>query len=193
MADWSTQPAEGGPHQPHCPLLPRHRRPRLLHGLPRRLPQLGRTAGTRASASATGPCSTSVFQTDARLFVNTATGRSLRKDLPLLRRRHHLVASAPGGDLVLAEASPPHAVRVLNPFTGAMTRFAAPVPSENGVDAHVIGASPTFVLLADSSSRVYFADPESEGFIRLAVIGGLYAAAGEQGSVASILLPEPSR
>uniref|UniRef100_A0A0E0KJT3 KIB1-4 beta-propeller domain-containing protein n=1 Tax=Oryza punctata TaxID=4537 RepID=A0A0E0KJT3_ORYPU len=145
-----------------------------------------------------------VFQTDARLFVNTATGRFLRKDLPLLGRgrRYRLVASAPGGDLVLAEASPPHAMRVLNPFTGSVTRFAAALPSEDGVDAHVIGACPTLVLLADSSAMVYFADPDSEAFsvfeesyacnlIRLAVIGGRYAAAGEQGgSVASILLPE---
>ncbi|BAH92389.1 Os03g0783800 [Oryza sativa Japonica Group] len=50
-----------------------------------------------------------VFQTDARLFANAATGRFLRMDLPLLGRgrRYRLVASAPGGDLVLAEASPP--------------------------------------------------------------------------------------
>lgn len=97
-------------------------------------------------------------------------------------------------------------MRVLNPFTGAAkrgatTRFAAPLPCEDGFDAHVIGASPTLVLLADDSAKVYFADPDSEGFsvfeesyacalIRLAVVGGRYAAAGELGSVASILVPE---
>uniref|UniRef100_A0A0E0D7R8 KIB1-4 beta-propeller domain-containing protein n=1 Tax=Oryza meridionalis TaxID=40149 RepID=A0A0E0D7R8_9ORYZ len=123
-----------------------------------------------------------VFQTDARLFVNAATGRFLRRDLPLLGRgrRYRLVASAPGGDLVLAEASPP-------------ARGARPQPVHRRHDALRRGAA--------IRGRVYFADPDSEGFsvfeesyacalISLAVVGGRYAAAGEQGSVASILVPE---
>uniref|UniRef100_A0A0D9VZT5 DUF295 domain-containing protein n=1 Tax=Leersia perrieri TaxID=77586 RepID=A0A0D9VZT5_9ORYZ len=133
-----------------------------------------------------------VFQTDARLF-----------NLPLLGRRYRLVSTVPGAaDLVVAEATPPHAVRVLNPFTGAVARFAAPLPFYDGaVDARVIGVSPTLVLIAYSSSKVYFADPDSESFavyeeayacalIRLAVAAGRYDAAGEVGSVASILIPE---
>ncbi|KAJ1290376.1 hypothetical protein BS78_02G238200 [Paspalum vaginatum] len=62
-------------------------------------------------------------QSDARLFVNAATGRFVRKDLPLLRR-YYLIAGAFGGLLVLAEKSSPHAALLLNPFTGSLTRLA---------------------------------------------------------------------
>nr|CAB3457565.1 unnamed protein product [Digitaria exilis] len=68
-----------------------------------------------------------VFQSDAHLFINTATGRRfVRKDLPLLRR--YFVVAADGGSIVLVERASPHAACVLNPFTGSLVRFLAPMP-----------------------------------------------------------------
>lgn len=58
-----------------------------------------------------------VFRSDSRLLVNTATGRVVRKELPLLRR-YLAIATAHGGFFVLADREPPHATLVLNPFTG---------------------------------------------------------------------------
>ncbi|KAE8792194.1 hypothetical protein D1007_33354 [Hordeum vulgare] len=43
-----------------------------------------------------------VFQTDARLMVDTATGRVLRKDLPVLRK-YDVTATTPCGFLVLTD------------------------------------------------------------------------------------------
>ena len=83
-----------------------------------------------------------VHQSDARLFVNAGTGRFVRRDLPLLRR-YNIVASAAGGLVVLAERSAPHAARVLNPFTGGMISFVAPVPCLYDPAVHVIGSLQT--------------------------------------------------
>lgn len=138
-----------------------------------------------------------VHQSDARLFVNASTGRFVLKDLPLLRR-YFVVAGAAGGSVVLAERTAPHAARVLNPFTGAMVSFEAPVPSEGKVAAHVIGSSPTLVLLSDHS--IYRAHPDSKSFaerkeedfdfppVRIAVKVGIYAAAREDASLGSLLV-----
>lgn len=145
-----------------------------------------------------------VFQSDTYLFVNTSTGRFLHKDLPLLRNRNHnycFITSTTGGLLVMADRDPPHAALVLNPFTGYLIRFMAPVPSgELQVIASVIGSSPTLVLVCGVSPRkLYWADPDSEcfreyeeiytssPFIRLAATGGVYAA-GEHGSVAALVV-----
>ncbi|KAL6616730.1 hypothetical protein ACP70R_039000 [Stipagrostis hirtigluma subsp. patula] len=106
--------------------------------------------------------------TDARVFVNTTTGRFLRKDLPLLRR-YHMVVSNTGGFLVLADRNPPHAPLVLNPFTGSMIRFKAPpVRSEFDLTADVVGDSPTLLLATRSAHDKFvfhLADPDSEHFI----------------------------
>ncbi|ONM56297.1 hypothetical protein ZEAMMB73_Zm00001d021117 [Zea mays] len=105
-----------------------------------------------------------VHQSDARLFVNAGTGRFVRRDLPLLRR-YNVVASAAGGLVVLAERSFPHAARVLNPFTGAMISFGAPVPCLCDAAAHVIGDSlPTLILLPNDSRTVYWANSGSKRF-----------------------------
>ncbi|CAL5073401.1 unnamed protein product [Urochloa decumbens] len=145
-----------------------------------------------------------VHQTDARLFVNAATGRFVRKDLPLLRG-YFVVAGGGGGAIVLAERAAPHAARVLNPFTGSLLRFEAPVPSERVVSAHVIGSgssSLTLVLICDESGTIYWANPDSACFvefkqkhyahplIKLALVGAIYdAAAREDGlSMATSLL-----
>ncbi|KAG2655858.1 uncharacterized protein LOC120647924 [Panicum virgatum] len=147
----------------------------------------------------------------ARLFVNAATGRFVRKDLrPVFQSYFLLVAGAGGGSLVLAGGSSPHAACLLNPFTGSFVQFAAPVPPELELElkvaAHVIGgSSPKLILLrvgADNTT-IYWADPNSGSFnvfkqnhcdSRLAgqaLVGGIYAAGLEleqHGSPPSTLL-----
>ncbi|ONM56296.1 hypothetical protein ZEAMMB73_Zm00001d021115 [Zea mays] len=103
-----------------------------------------------------------VHQSDARLFVNVATGRFVRRDLPLLRR-YDVVAGAAGGLVVLAERTAPYTARILNPFTGAMISFVAPVPCLYDPAAHVIGSLPTLVFISkDDSPTIYWADPDSK-------------------------------
>ncbi|TVU08770.1 hypothetical protein EJB05_42182, partial [Eragrostis curvula] len=128
---------------------------------------------------------------ECRLFVNLATGRFVRKDMPILRK-YFVVAGAGGGQLVLAERNAPHAARVLNPFTGGMIRFKAAVPSsEMEVVAHVIGSS--LVLVCGKSRAIYRADPDDKYFyfpnleetrfsvplVWTTLVGGIYAAACE--------------
>ncbi|CAN6237062.1 unnamed protein product [Urochloa humidicola] len=151
----------------------------------------------------------------ARLFVNAATGRFVRRDLRPALRGHFVVAAAAGGALVLADRTRPHAASLLNPFTGSLTRFAAPVPAELELEvaAHVIGSSPPTLLLLRydcAYATVYWADPISERFsfprstrfvvvnengcgsrlARQALAGGIFAAGGlEGGSSASLLHP----
>ncbi|KAF8694978.1 hypothetical protein HU200_038090 [Digitaria exilis] len=113
-----------------------------------------------------------VYQSDERLFVNTATGRFVRRDLSLLRRSYFVVAGADGGSIVLAERASPHAARVLNPFTGSLVRFVAPVPTEErDFVAHVISSSPpTLVLRCDESgTMIYWVYPDSESFFTIAL------------------------
>jgi hypothetical protein len=107
----------------------------------------------------------------ALLFVNTATGRFLRRTLPLLRdpAGHAFVTSTTGGLLVLAATDPPHAVSVLNPFTGSLIRFAAPLPSVPRPRLRltadvVVGPSPALVLVSVGRSFVCCAAPQSESF-----------------------------
>ncbi|KAJ1287206.1 hypothetical protein BS78_03G413200 [Paspalum vaginatum] len=89
----------------------------------------------------------------ACLFVNAATGRFLRRTLPALLLRDHLflVTTTAGGLLVL------------NPFTGSLIRFAAPLPITpvTCFTADVVGSSPTLFLACISTNRVYWADPQS--------------------------------
>ncbi|KAK1670802.1 hypothetical protein QYE76_058961 [Lolium multiflorum] len=135
-----------------------------------------------------------VVQNDERLMVNTATGRVLRKDLPLLRQYYLVTVTTNGAYFVLADREHPHAARVLNPFTGHMIRFAAAVPYNMEVTsaAFSCGSSPKLRLLWESDvcdlhgySNLYTADPDSECFTayeaeysgmlkRLAVVGGTF-------------------
>jgi hypothetical protein len=106
-----------------------------------------------------------VFQSDSRLMVNTVSGRVIRKNLPLLRR-FYVVATTHGGFFVLAEKKPPHAACVLNPFTGHLIQFMAPLLCLKDLSAAVIGSAPSIVLLSDSDRLClrYEADPDSECF-----------------------------
>ncbi|XBI31887.1 hypothetical protein VPH35_055407 [Triticum aestivum] len=100
-----------------------------------------------------------------RLLVNTASGRFLHRELPLLRD-YYVVATTLNGFFVLAEKSPPHAARVFNPLTGAMIRFAAPVPPDGEVAAALrFGmALPMLTLICDSSRKHYVAFSDYECF-----------------------------
>jgi hypothetical protein len=108
-----------------------------------------------------------VFESDARLLVNTATGRVVRKDLPLLRR-FYVVATTHGGFFVLADKEPPHTARILNPFTGHMILFVAPVPSNMDISAAALCGDPfpNLVLLSNTYYERYTAAVQSESFIR---------------------------
>ncbi|CAM0884982.1 unnamed protein product [Alopecurus aequalis] len=128
-----------------------------------------------------------VFQSDARLMVNTATGRVVRKD-----RRYEVTATTPCGFVVLADLEPPHAASVLNPLTGHMIRFKVSVPFDMGISAAALsgGSSPDLFLLSDRCYEYYRANPDSSGFnlnedeflfllLRLPVGGGTCANGGK--------------
>ncbi|XP_073351865.1 uncharacterized protein [Aegilops tauschii subsp. strangulata] len=158
-----------------------------------------------------------VFQSDSRLLVNIATGRAVRKDLPVLRN-YHVVATTHGGFFVLADKETYDAV-VLNPFTGHMIRFKVFVPSHTDISAAALSglftgklltrsvvpelrSSPTLILLSDSCYEQYMAVPDSDRLttddedlklfvlLRLAISGGVCAADGWQSTRA--LLPVSS-
>jgi hypothetical protein len=155
------------------------------------------------------------------LLVNTTTGRFLRKEPPLLRD-HYITISTRDGLLILLDFASstqdgvpnlmdikPYTVSVLNPITGYLIPFIAPVPDDEFVESATLlsGSSPTLVLLVcnklfidydpdgslhDSSRKVYMGDPSSESFavyedknacplIRLAVRG--ICTNGESGTV----------
>ncbi|CAM0885009.1 unnamed protein product [Alopecurus aequalis] len=137
--------------------------------------------------SAATPCSSLDAEDRTRLLVNTATGRVLRKDLPMLRR-YHLVTTTAGGFFVLAAREPPHAACILNPLTGHLIHFTAPMVTD-GVDAAAVygpAAALTLAMFCDSCRKLYTATPDSgcfdtyeDGnerypFMRLVVLGTIY-------------------
>ena len=112
-----------------------------------------------------------VFETGSCLMVNTASGRVLRKDLPVLRKYYVAAVTTNGALFILADREHPHAARVLNPFTGHMIRFKAAVPYNMEVSSAALscGSSPSLRLTWDSDSgepdgycHLYTADPESQ-------------------------------
>ncbi|KAM0905735.1 hypothetical protein ACQ4PT_017212 [Festuca glaucescens] len=136
-----------------------------------------------------------------RLLVNTATGRVLRKDLPMLRR-YYVVTTTPGGFFVLADREPPHAACILNPFTGYLVRFMAPMVTD-GVDAAAVyghAAAPTLMLFCDSCRKLYMAETDSVSFDayeddkntypsrRLGVLGILYSGAEVSKKIFDLML-----
>lgn len=97
-----------------------------------------------------------VFRTGPSLLVNTATGRFLRKELPMLRD-YFVTDTTMDGLLLLMERDSPYALCVLNPLTGYMIRFMVTLP--DGVTLEfptlVCGPSPTLVLLCNKSLMAY--------------------------------------
>ncbi|KAK1670805.1 hypothetical protein QYE76_058964 [Lolium multiflorum] len=97
-------------------------------------------------------------------FVNTTTGRFLRKSMTCLRR-YFFVGASPNGLLVLGERAPPYQTRVLNPFTGAVVNFKAPIPADMVQDV-IVMPSPMMVFIFTGSHKyaVSWADQSSESF-----------------------------
>ncbi|XP_037410391.1 uncharacterized protein LOC119273273 [Triticum dicoccoides] len=107
------------------------------------------------------------FQSDGcRVLVNTATGRFLRKQLPL-PRHYYVVTTTVNGFFVLADRSPPHAARVLNPLTGAVVVFKAPMPRDASVAVFFScgGTAHNLTVLCDSTRKYYTAVPDRESFV----------------------------
>uniref|UniRef100_A0ACD5XKU6 Uncharacterized protein n=1 Tax=Avena sativa TaxID=4498 RepID=A0ACD5XKU6_AVESA len=104
-----------------------------------------------------------------RLLVNKTTGRFLRKDLPMLRR-YYVITTGPDGFFVLADREPPHAVCILNPFTGYLLRFMTPMV-DFAVDSAAIHGweeGPLLLILfCDSCRKLYIAHTDSECFYLL--------------------------
>ncbi|KQK11627.1 hypothetical protein BRADI_2g61292v3 [Brachypodium distachyon] len=97
-------------------------------------------------------------------FVNVSTGRFLRKRLPCLRDYFFVGAATGSGFLVVGERAWPYQTRVINPFTGTMVEFRAPIPLKR-VDAVVVTFSPMMVFISDENERyVQWADENSESF-----------------------------
>ncbi|CAM0885000.1 unnamed protein product [Alopecurus aequalis] len=110
------------------------------------------------------------------LWVNTATGRFVPKELPLL---HGYCGSTttPDGLLILTDNKPPYGISLLNAFTGYSVRFAAPPPDQIMESAALVsGSPPTLVLsckkmdidddfvLIESDRKVYTAYPDRKSF-----------------------------
>ncbi|WVZ78800.1 hypothetical protein U9M48_026451 [Paspalum notatum var. saurae] len=142
-----------------------------------------------------------------RLMVNTATGRFLRKKIPMLDG-YCVVCCTADGLLVLADWGARHLACVLNPLTGYMVRFKAPM--RDGVFAAAVstggGSSPPTLLLYcycndDGRRKLYRATPDSESFTRYkkytyplakkAVVGCFSVERCEGGDSLPAFLPAP--
>ncbi|KAM0900226.1 hypothetical protein ACQ4PT_020783 [Festuca glaucescens] len=107
----------------------------------------------------------------ALVFVNTSTGRFIRRRLSLLDN-YNLVGTS-DGLLVLAKESPPHTALVLNPFTGSVVRFAAPIPRGGAKVVAVTASNPMMIFSysheisvdnEDAFGSVWIASPTRERF-----------------------------
>jgi hypothetical protein len=100
-----------------------------------------------------------------RLFLNTATGRFLHRDLPELAN-YYLITST-GGLLVLARRSSPHTMLIVNPLTASCIMFKAPMPDfllHTVAHLRVSGTAPTLVLEHPTYCMAYSAMPDDEHF-----------------------------
>ncbi|KAM0907516.1 hypothetical protein ACQ4PT_016038 [Festuca glaucescens] len=143
---------------------------------------------------------------DDRLFLHVPTGRFRRLRLPVLR--DHLVLTASDGLIVLRDREHPRLARVLNPFTGDMLHFAAPLWERLGSVAKLHaavsgGARPALLVWRKWDARghtVLCGDPTSaeftEGYIGKDLLttmvtfqGSIYLA-GQEGSVLKLVPAE---
>ncbi|KAF6988416.1 hypothetical protein CFC21_005953 [Triticum aestivum] len=127
---------------------------------------------------------------DVCLLVNTVSGRYHGRDMPLLRK-YYIISITIDGLLVLMAKIPPHAVCVLNPFTGHMVHFVARM-RPNVLAAAVSNSSPPrLVLYCHDTMKLYMASPDTASFIRYItnyacpfvrkVVQGCVAVDGHQG------------
>uniref|UniRef100_A0A452Y124 F-box domain-containing protein n=1 Tax=Aegilops tauschii subsp. strangulata TaxID=200361 RepID=A0A452Y124_AEGTS len=99
-----------------------------------------------------------------RLLVNTVSGRYHGRDMPLLCK-YYIISITIDGLLVLMAKIPPHAVCVLNPFTGHMVHFVARM-RPNVLAAAVSDSSPPrLVLYCHDTRKLYMGGPNSVSFI----------------------------
>ncbi|KAM0907486.1 hypothetical protein ACQ4PT_016030 [Festuca glaucescens] len=106
---------------------------------------------------------------DGRLFLHVSTGRFVRRRLPSLgfdSSSKYILVGSSDGLLILGDQKGLHAARLLNPFTGDMLSFAAPIPRERHVIASVAGSSPTLLftfqdMCNNCTDMVYCADATS--------------------------------
>ncbi|KAF7036352.1 hypothetical protein CFC21_047052 [Triticum aestivum] len=111
------------------------------------------------------------------LFLDVSTGRFRRLRRPVLG--DYILIGASDGLLVLGDRERPHAARLLNPLTGDMLPFAAPIPPEDWVNTAIVGSEPTIIFafepeqseyqdipaycsLQQGSDAVYSADPTGQ-------------------------------
>ncbi|PUZ68801.1 hypothetical protein GQ55_2G057700 [Panicum hallii var. hallii] len=130
---------------------------------------------------------------DLITLVNVDTGRFLRKSIPLLRK-YFFIGATGGGLLLLGEATDPHRALVLNPFTGSIAHFKAPVPVV-GVRAIAVTKAPLMVFVSSDNGDIMWADQNSERFKRywgsddgnrptcMTSFAGLVYATDQQGAV----------
>ncbi|XBI22505.1 hypothetical protein VPH35_063520 [Triticum aestivum] len=78
------------------------------------------------------------------LFLNVSTGRFRHLRRPVLR--DYIFVGASDGLLVLGDRERPHAARLLNPLTGGMLPFAAPIPLEPWLKAAIAGPKQTIIF-----------------------------------------------
>jgi hypothetical protein len=109
----------------------------------------------------------------ACLFLHATTGRFRRLRLPVFR--DHLVLGASDGLIVLRDKEHPHLPHVLNPLTGGMLHFAAPLWEHLGsadVLYTAVSGGPRSTLVVwrkDWEWRLHtviYADPTSPEFIQ---------------------------
>jgi hypothetical protein len=107
---------------------------------------------------------------DAGLFLHVPTGRFRRLRLPVLR--DHIILGASDGLIVLGDRDRLYLPRVLNPLTGDMIHFAAPLYDHFG-DGFIIctavsgGSHPTLALWRELDQAwwtVVYADQTSHEF-----------------------------
>ncbi|XP_071684825.1 uncharacterized protein [Lolium perenne] len=100
---------------------------------------------------------------DTRLFLHVPTGRFRRLRLPVLR--DHILVGATDGLLVLGEKEAPHLARVLNPFTGDMLLFTAPLPEDfKHIEYTALKGGSHCALVFLISATVFCAVPASQVF-----------------------------
>ncbi|CAM0884969.1 unnamed protein product [Alopecurus aequalis] len=146
-----------------------------------------------------------------RLFLHVPTGRFRR--LRLLVLRDHLILGASDGLILLRDREHPHltGARVLNPFTGDMLHFAAPLWKHLGsadVLCTAVSGGPQSTLLVWRNwewrwDTVIYADPTSHEFAQekagtafmtsMVTFQGSIFLAGMEGSVLKFVRPAEHR
>lgn len=100
---------------------------------------------------------------DLVTLVNVDTGRFISKSIPPLGD-HFFVGATAGGLLLLGDSTEePSRARLLNPFTGSVAHFRAPVPVA-GVRAVAVTTEPLMVFVSTQHGDILWADQNSECF-----------------------------